>query len=193
MKVFIASSANEMIDEKYITLASDISLIFAKRNFDLMFGAANYSMMGACYRTFIKYNRTVYACTVPKYIKDFKKLKKAKCIKASDTLSRFRKLYSKSDFIVILPGGIGSLAEFSSAVEEYRASGGNKRIILFNYDGYYNGLITWMKENIETGFFVDDLSDCYDIVSDISELENIVDNYRRNHNLSKKIERKGDI
>ena len=59
MKVFIASSANEMIDEKYITLASNISLIFAKRNFDLMFGAANYSMMGACYRTFIKYNRTI--------------------------------------------------------------------------------------------------------------------------------------
>lgn len=190
MRVFIASSANETIENKYIDLATDVSTIFATKNFDLMFGAANYSMMGACYKVFVKYKRKIYAYTCPKYERDFKKLKKARCVKVVDTLERFRKLYFRSNIIVILPGGIGSLAEFSSAVEEYRASGGNKRIILFNYEGYYDGLIRWIKDNIDTGFFIDDLSDCYDIVSSIEELEMIVDNYKRNLNLSKKIERK---
>lgn len=190
MKVFIASAANEQIDNKYKELASNVSELFAKKNFDLMFGAANYSMMGECYKIFSKLKRKVYAYTCPKYERDFKKLKKAKCVRVPDTLERFRKLYFRSDFVIILPGGIGSLAEFSSAVEEYRASGGNKRIILFNFEGYYDGLINWIKDNIETGFFIDDLSDCYDIVSSIEELESIVDNYKRNLSISKKIERK---
>ena len=190
MKVFIASSANLTIDEKYVNIASQVAELFAIKKFDLMFGAANYSMMGACYEAFVKHNRKIIACTVSKYECDFKKLTKAKCIKTPDTLERFRKLYFKSDFIIILPGGIGTLAEFSSAVEEYRASSGNKRIILFNYDGYYNGLIDWMKQNIDTGFFIDDLTDCFDIVSSIDELEKIVDNYKINYGLSKRIGKK---
>ena len=186
MKVFIASAANKEINEKYLQLASDISEIFAKNNFDLLFGAANYSMMGECYKTFIKYDRKVYAYTVPKWERDFKKLPKAKCVRVDDTLLRFRKLYFRSDFIVVLPGGIGTLAELTSAIEEYRASGGNKRIILYNYEGYYDGLIKWMKDNIETGFFIDDLSDCYSLISSLEELEEEVNKYKRNVNISKK-------
>ena len=186
MKVFIASAANREIDDKYLKLASDVSEVFAQNNFDLLFGAGYYSMMGECYKIFKKYKRKIYAYTVSKWERDCKRIPKAKCVKTSDTLLRFRKLYFASDIMVILPGGIGTLAEFSSAVEEYRSSGGNKRIILFNHDGYYDGLINWMKENIETRFFIDDLSDCYDIVSSIEELKEIVINYKRNNSISKK-------
>ncbi len=177
MKVFIASSANKEIDNKYIEFAKEASEVLAKNNFDLFFGAANYSMMGACYKTFIKYNRKVYAYTVPRYEKDFKALIKAKCYKVNDTLSRFKKLYFKSDIILILPGGIGTLAEFASAIEEYRASFGNKKIILANYDGYYDGLIKWMNDNVETGFFKKDLFNSYEIINNVNELENIVNDY----------------
>ncbi len=88
--------------------------------------------------------------------------------------------------IVILPGGIGTLAEFTCAVEEFRSSGGNKRIILYNLDGYYDDVIEWMKKNIETKFFKNDLSDCYHVITDLKELESIVENYKMNYNISKK-------
>ena len=54
MKVFIASAANLEINKKYLELAASISEVFAKNNFDLLFGAANYSMMGECYKKFIE-------------------------------------------------------------------------------------------------------------------------------------------
>lgn len=186
MKVFIASAANLDLDEKYMKLASDVSEIFAKNNFDLLFGAGHYSMMGKCYKTFVKYKRKIYAYTVPKWERDFKRIPKAKCVKVSDTLLRFRKMYFASDVVVILPGGIGTLAEFCCAVEEYRSSGGNKRIILFNLDGYYDSILKFMKDNIDTNFFKDDLSDCYQVISTIQELENIVNDYKRNYSISKK-------
>ena len=186
MKVFIASAANLDLEEKYMNVAREVSEVFAKNKFDLLFGAGYYSMMGECYKVFSKYKRKIYAYTVAKWEKDFNRIPKAKCVKTGDTLLRFRKMYFRADIILILPGGIGTLAEFVSAVEEYRASGGNKRIILFNYDGYYDGFIKWMKDNIDTKFFADDLSDCYEIVSNVTELESIVENYKKNYNISKK-------
>ena len=186
MKVFIASAANLDLEEKYLELARNVSEIFAKNNFDLLFGAGHYSMMGECYKVFEKYKRKVYAYTVPKWERDFEKLPKAKCVKVSDTLLRFRKLYFRSDVIVILPGGIGTFAEFTCAVEEFRSSGGNKRIILYNLDGYYDDVIEWMKKNIETKFFKNDLSDCYQVITNLNELESIVENYKMNYNISKK-------
>ena len=186
MKVFIASAANRDIDEKYLSLAKNVSEIFAKNKFDLLFGAGYYSMMGECYKIFRKYKRKMYAYTVPKWERDFKRIPKAKCYKTSDTLLRFRKLYFAADVMIVLPGGIGTIAELTSAIEEYRSSGGNKRILLFNYEGYYDGLIQWMKDNIETGFFIDDLSDCYTLISTLEELEEFVESYKRNSYISKK-------
>lgn len=186
MKVFIASAANLDLDEKYMKLASDVSEILAQNNFDLLFGAGYYSMMGECYKTFVKYKRKIYAYTVPKWERDFKRIPKAKCIKVSDTLLRFRKLYFSSDLVLILPGGIGTIAEFTSAIEEYRSSGGNRRIVLFNLDGYYDDVLKFMKDNIDSKFFKDDLSDCYDIVTNIEEFETIVEKFKKNYNISKK-------
>jgi len=175
MKVFIASAANLEIDDKYLEIASEVSEVFASKNYDLLFGAGWYSMMGKCYKTFAKYKRKIYAYTVPRWEKDFKKLPKAKCVRTNDTLLRFKKLYFRADVIVILPGGIGTLAEFASAVEEFRTSGGNKKVILFNYDGFYDGIIKWLKDNIKTGFIKEDLFDCFNIVTNIDELKNIIE------------------
>ena len=149
MKVFIASAANLDLEEKYLELARNVSEVFAKNNFDLLFGAGHYSMMGECYKVFTKFKRKVYAYTVPKWERDFLKLPKAKCVKVSDTLLRFRKLYFRSDVIVILPGGIGTLAEFTCAVEEFRSSGGNKRIV-FNKHILSNYLLIGMVEAVIT-------------------------------------------
>lgn len=174
MKVFIASAYSTSL-EKYLNLAREVSEVFASRNFDLVFGAANESMMGACYKAFVKCNRKIYAYTVPKYERDFKKISKAKCYGVKDTLIRFQKMYFKSDFIVILPGGIGTLAELTCAIEEYRASLGNKKIIIVNYEGFYDDIINWMRKNIETEFISESLFDCFYIANNVSDVEKIVE------------------
>ena len=174
MKVFIASSASENIKEKYLELACLISKFLAENNFDLLFGAANYSMMGSCYKEFSKRKRKVYAYTVPIYKKDFKKLPKAKCVLVPDTLLRFRKLYFRSDLIVILPGGIGTLAELMSSIEEYRSSFGNKKIILVNYNNYYDFILDWISAGIKKGFISSNIKEYFSIVTNLEEFKNII-------------------
>lgn len=177
MKVFIASSASENIGGKYLDLADELADYLASLGFDLLFGAASYSMMGSCYKKFTSHKRKVYAYTVPKYKKDFKKLPKAKCVLVNDTLLRFKKLYFRSDLIVILPGGIGTLAEFASSVEEYRASKGNKKIILVNYNNFYDNLLDWLKSGQNKGFVEKDLKNCYEVVNNIEEFKKVVTNF----------------
>ena len=89
-------------------------------------------------------------------------------------------MYFRSDYIVILPGGIGTLAEFTCAIEEYRASLGNKKIIIVNYEGFYDDIINWMKKNVETEFISETLFDCFYIANSVEEVEKIVED-----NLSK--------
>ena len=182
MKVFIASSASKDIGGKYLDLADEISESLAQKGFDLFFGAANYSMMGVCYKKFSKYKKKIYAYTVPKYKKDLKKLPKAKCVLVPDTLLRFRKLYFRSDLIVILPGGIGTLAEFTSAVEEYRASRGNKKIILVNYNNFYDDLLNWLESCQRKGFVEKDLKECYEVVNNIKEFDQVVTEFLNDKN-----------
>lgn len=179
MKVFIASAYSTSLDV-FLDLASEVSNVFASKGFDLVFGAANESMMGACYKAFVKHNRKIYAYTVPKYERDFKNIPKAKCYRVKDTLVRFQKMYFMSDYIVILPGGIGTLAELTCAIEEYRASLGNKKIIIVNYEGFYDDIINWMKKNIKTEFISEELFNCFYIAESVSEVEKIVED-----NLSK--------
>ena len=90
MKVFIASSASKTIDEKYLNEAKETSEYLASTGFDLVFGGANFSMMGECFKTFIEKGRNVDAFTVKKYENDLLELKGAKTHLVVDTLSRFK-------------------------------------------------------------------------------------------------------
>ena len=49
MNVLILSSSSVTIDNKYLTVAEEVSNLFADNGYDLVYGAASFSMMGKCY------------------------------------------------------------------------------------------------------------------------------------------------
>ena len=179
MEVFIATSSSNTIDPKYLKLARECSKFFTSRDFNLVFGGANFSMMGECYNAFAEEGKNIKAFTVEKYKDDLKGLPKAECKLVSDTLVRFKWMFDISNVIVILPGGIGTLAEFASALEEYRTLDSNKLIILYNYDGFYNNIINWMSAAKTGGFLSESLFNDFKIINNQDELKIIVDEYLR--------------
>ena len=177
MKVFIGSGASKTIDESYLTLARETSEYLADQGLDLVFGGANFSMMGECFRTFIKKGRSVEAFTVKFYEDDLKELEGANCHLVSNTLERFYLMYDLIDIFVILPGGIGTLSEFVSALEEFRSNREHKLIIIYNKDGYYNKIFEWMNENINTGFLAQTLNNDYKVVDSLDLLKYYVEDF----------------
>ena len=177
MRVFIGSSASKTIDEKYLTLAREISEYLADKGLDLVFGGASFSMMGQCFKAFHEKGRKIYAYTVKLYENDLEELDNAKRYVVSDTLERFSKMYRLIDIFVILPGGIGTLAEFVSALEEYRSNREHKLIIIYNKDGYCNKIFEWMNENINRGFVSQSINNDFKVVDSIEMLKYYVEDF----------------
>jgi len=177
MEVFIATSSSNTIDPKYLHLARECSKYFTSRDFNLVFGGASFSMMGECYHAFAEEGKGIEAFTVEKYKDDLEDLPKAKCKLVSDTLVRFKWMFDISEVIVILPGGIGTLAEFESALEEYLTLSANKLIILYNFEGFYDNIINWMSESKTKGFLSESLFEDFKIVNTHDELIKVVDKY----------------
>lgn len=177
MNVFIASSASKTIDEKYLDIAKETSEYLASKGLDLVFGGASFSMMGECFKKFIEYDRNVEAFTVEMYKNDLEALKGANCHLVDDTLVRFKEMYDLSDIILILPGGIGTLAELASALEEYRSNKEHKLIMIYNKDGFYSKIFEWMNQNINEGFLSQTLNNDFKVVEDLDSLKMYVEEF----------------
>ena len=67
--------------------------------------------------------------------------------------------------------GTGSLSEIFACLEEYRTLDSNKRLILYNDDGFYDDLISSIGKLIELGFNDKSILEKIEIVNTIDELK----------------------
>lgn len=58
----------------------------------------------------------------------------------------------ESDILVALPGGIGTLDEIFTTLAGATLAYHNKRIVLYNINGFWNGLICMLNEMESSGF-----------------------------------------
>lgn len=177
MNVFIASSASKTIDDKYFIMARETSDYLASKGLGLVFGGAGFSMMGECFRAFKEQGRNIEAFTVKHYEDNFRELEGANCHLVDDTLVRFKDMYDLAEIILILPGGIGTLAELCSALEEYRSNKERKLIMIYNQDGYYNKIFEWMNQNINTGFLSQTLNNDFKVVENLDDVKMYVESF----------------
>ena len=176
MKLFIGCSTKTNIDKKYIDDCSDlIKMIASIPNVDLVYGAYNRGLMGLCYSEFKKNNKKVLG-VITKYHDevDNDEVVGDEKIVVDTTTERFDKIYSNSDKVLILPGGLGTYAEIFSAIEEMRI-GNNKKIILYNCNYFYTPMIKELYHLYEEGFIDMVPSDYMIIESDKNKIIELIE------------------
>jgi uncharacterized protein (TIGR00730 family) len=90
---------------------------------------------------------------LPKAYEDDLKIMTVENVVLTDLIDeRTRKMLSMSDAVIVIPGGIGTIYEFWTAVETKRAREHDAKIILFNYKGFYDGQLAWFDLVNENGF-----------------------------------------
>ncbi len=176
MKVFIASSANNNIPRDYKEIASKVATILARKDYKLLFGACDQGMMGETLLTY-KYEG--------KKVKGFADITDAETANGLEldaldvfptTFDRTKALYEAADLIVILPGGVGTLSELFSILEENNTRKDNKKIVIFNYNHFYTSLLNYLTRLYESGFITKDLLKTFVIVRDIDNFKTYIDN-----------------
>ena len=132
MNIFFSSSSSTKIEEEYYEDADYISKKLAKGNTLITGCCMSLGMSGRIINNFKKNNSKISLETLKIYNENPKEFPYVTFNYYDNTFERTKNIYEKSDVLIILPGGTGTLAELFSFLEEARTQPNDKKIILYN-------------------------------------------------------------
>jgi len=87
---------------------------------------------------------------------------------------RKKMMYDLSDAYIILPGGIGTLEELSETITWKVLGIEDKKIIIFNLNGFYDNLIKQFKTMEENNFLYNNILQKIIIINDSNKLDQVL-------------------
>lgn len=169
MKIFIGCSASNDIDNIYKEECQTLAHLLAQ-NHDLVFGGGEEGMTGILYETFKKNNRKIINCSVKAYANNFQT---KGCLEAKTTNTvneRTDVLIKESDVILFLPGGVGTIYEFFSVLEEKRTNHIPQPMIIYDPWDYFNELKKLLERIYQESFTSREVSNLYQFITTKEEL-----------------------
>lgn len=79
-------------------------------------------------------------------------------------------IYDESDAFVAFPGGIGTLDELFEILTWKQLLHHSKPIVIFNPDGYFDGLMQWFARAMKDGYFAAKHRELFHVCSELEEL-----------------------
>lgn len=155
----------------YVTHARTLGHILAARNILLIYGGGNKGIMGAVANAVMEHKGIVIGI-IPEVLLGWEQQHEgiSELIVVEDMHKRKRMMYEKCDAAIILPGGFGTLDELFEMLTWNQLSIHDKPIFIVNTAGFYDGLLTHMKNMIQDDFLYGSLEDSFTIVSNPEEI-----------------------
>ena len=153
----------EIYRRKTIELGEEM----ARRNVSLVYGGGNRGLMGVLAHTVYSKGGSVTG-VLPRAMNIASVIDGAvstKTIIVEDMHERKNTMYSLSDGIIALPGGIGTMEELCEIYTWRQLGYSRVNIALFNIDGYYTPFLQQLDKAVEEGFLAQEVRDIL-IVSD---------------------------
>ncbi len=174
MNLFVAATSYENIDPSIMTECQELLqelAVLPKLN--LVFGAYNKGLMETSYQEFKKAHKYITGVTTAYHDQEHILQEYDNKIITNTTSERFGEIFKNSDVLLFLPGGLGTLAELFSAIDERTIANG-KKIILFNSYYHYTPLLNMLYKMHEAGFITEVPADYMTIESDKNEIIKII-------------------
>ena len=142
MKICIYGASNEEINDIYKKEAYKLGKAIGEKGHTLDFGGGGFGIMGHVAKG-VKDGKGIVIGIAPKYVQN-KESKFPKCDEfyTPDTLQERKEMFEKiSDAFIILPGGVGTLDEFFETIAQKKLGKINKKVCLYNINGFYNKVL----------------------------------------------------
>ena len=172
--VFCGSSKPEN-DTKLENEVISLGNFILKKKLQLVYGGAKIGLMGLIANTILKGGGYVTGI-IPKLLSKKEIINKevSNLIIVNNMHQRKKKMYDLSDAFIILPGGIGTLEEFSEITTWKILGIENKPIFLLNFDGFYDNLIQQFEVMEKYNFLYSDILKEVIIINSISDLDSLL-------------------
>ena len=178
MKICVYGAASDQINEKYKAAGELLGREMAARGHGLVFGAGNNGLMGAVARGVRAKDGEIIGVSPTFFDVDGILFEDCTKIIYTETMrERKRILEEEADAFIIVPGGVGTLDEFFEILTLKQLQQHNKAIAIFNCDGYYNEILSWLKIATEKEFISEITHDLYKVSDNIDEVLEYIEGY----------------
>lgn len=178
MRVYLACSKEET-KMQYKELSSIVATKLSSLGFTLVSKVFDSGMIFKSIMTFKYEEKSVIGVSDVNDADNIDYSEFLDSIVTKNTFERTKEIFRLSDLIIILPGGLGTLAELFSIIEEMRTKKIDKRVILFNYKNYYSDILKFIIKAHDEGFISEDDIKLISIVNDLNTLNDFLERMER--------------
>lgn len=164
MNITLYGAASENIDHVYIEKVEELGYELAKAGHTMVFGGGCSGLMGAAARGMKRANGQIVG-VVPHFIHAFEPIY-ADCselIQTETMAERKTIMETRADAFIIVPGGIGTFDEFFQILTLKTLEQMDKPIILYNINGFWDGMLAVIGTDIFKGFVTKNVVDGFRI------------------------------
>ena len=154
----------------------------------IVMGSGERGSMGAVKEIVLENERSLIVVGAPLELIDCKADIK---IPVESTFERLEKIYENTDAILFLDGGTGTLAEFSSFLNNKIEMEDDKPLIIYNENGSYNLLLKDLEERKKMGLMKDNYKQYFVEAKNIKDLDTKLKEAEEKYN--NKLEKKGRV
>src|SRR3989338_122051 len=144
MNICVFCSGQE-VDEKYREAAEELGKQMGSRGHTLIWGGSNGGLMRTVADAVQSAGGKIVGISV-EFVRAKAREKADEMVYATDLPERKRLLRERSDAIVVLPGGTGTLDEITEVLELKKHGFYKKPIVFLNTDNFYEGLLIQLEK-----------------------------------------------
>ena len=153
MNVCLYGASSNDIDQKYIVATEALGEALAKAGHGLVYGAGGCGLMGAAARGMTRCGGHIVG-VAPEFLNvDGILYEHCDELVLTETMRQRKQIMEeRSDAFIVTPGGIGTYEEFFEIYTLKQLGRHQKPIILYNIDGFFDGLNGILKGLVTDGF-----------------------------------------
>ena len=169
--VFLAANIGN--DPKYEELAQHVAAMFAKNRWNLVYGGSARGLMGILGQTASALGVDVHGVKPRPFLKyeeggELPQFGHHELV--DDLYSQKRRIAELSDAFIILPGGFGTLEEYTAIRMWSKLGVCCRPIVLLNFQSFYTPLLDWITEATKLGFISVNSAAVVSVVNSIEEM-----------------------
>lgn len=179
MNICVYGASSNDIDRSYIEETEYLGREIAKRGHTLVYGAGANGLMGAVARGVYEENGTIIGVTPSFFNVDgilFENV--SELITTEAMRERKQIMEDKADAFIVTPGGIGTLEEFFEILTLKQLGRHGKAIVIFNQNGFYDHLLSMLKETSDKGFMTPATNEIYTVMDNSDEILDYLESYK---------------
>ena len=174
--VCVFCGAQDKVPQAHLDAGTAFGKLLAERDITLVYGGGDCGIMGRVANASLK-NKGKVIGVFPMSLKNLESEHQGltEIIMVGTMHERKQIMFERSQAVVVLPGGFGTMDEMFEILTWKQLRLHNKPIVIFNHQGYWDPLVKLMDNIIGSGFATKETATYYKVVDTLEGIFDAMD------------------